>query len=308
MVLEKLDDVSNSYIDDIIVFSNTWEEHLQHLRQVLERLRKHGLTAKPAKCEWGAASLIYLGYMVGQGKVSVPEARVVALRNFQKPVTKSDLRAFLGTVGYYRRFIPDFAQHAYPLTEATKKAAPNIVVWSDIMYVAFCFLCNVLSDASVVVIPCSSDEFLLQTDASGKGIGAVLSVKRNGQELPVGYYSKKLTPAEQKYSATELECLAVVRAIDHFAVYLSGRAFTVVTDHKALEYLQSSRHLNGRLTRWALQLQHYNFSIRYRPGKSHQNADGLSRQRWEEMSNESRQGPDEAVRAQEEGGDVRHQA
>ena len=166
VVLEKLEDVSNSYIDDVIVFSNTWEEHLQHLRQVLERLRKHGLTAKPVKCEWGAASLIYLGYMVGHGKVSVPEARVVALRNFQKPVTKTDLRAFLGTVGYYRRFIQDFAQRAYPLTEATKKAAPNIVVWNDCMYIAFCYLCNV---ASVVFIPCASDEFLLQTDASGSG-------------------------------------------------------------------------------------------------------------------------------------------
>ena len=104
---------------------------------------------------------------------------------------------------------------------------------------------------------------------------------RNGEELPVGYYSKKLSPAEQKYAATELECLAVIRAIDHFAVHLSGTQFTVVTDHRALEYLQSSRHLNGRLTRWALQLQHYHFTIRYHPGNTHQNADGLSRQVWE---------------------------
>ena len=98
------------------------------------------------------------------------------------------------------------------------------------------------------------------------------------EELPVGYYSKKLSPAEQKYAATELECLAVIRAIDHFAVRLSGTQFTAVTDH---QYLQSSRHLNGRLTRWALQLQHYHFTIRYCPGNTHQNADGLSRQVWE---------------------------
>ena len=178
------------------------------------------------------------------------------------------------------KFIPDFAQRAFPLTEATKNAAPNNIAWCCDMYDAFCCLCNVLSDVSILFIPRVSDEFVLQTDASSKGVGAVLSVIRNGEELPVGYYSRKLSPAEQKYAATELECLAVIRAIDHFAVHLTGRVFTVVTDHRALQYLESSRHLNGRLTRWALQLQHYSYTIRYRQGKSHQNADGLSRQAW----------------------------
>ena len=119
-------------------------------------------------------------------------------------------------------------------------------------------------------------------DASGVGIGAVLSVERDKEELPVGFFSKKLSPSEQKYSATELECLAVVKAIDHFAVYLWGRPFTVVTDHRALQYLDSSRHLNSRLTRWALQLQQHSFKIKYRPGVTHGNADGLSRQAWKE--------------------------
>ena len=176
--------------------------------------------------------------------------------------------------------MPEFAQRAFPLTEATKKTAPNILVWNDNMYDAFAYFCDMLSDKSVLFIPHLSDKLLLQTDASSKGIGAVLSVVRDGQELPVGYFSKKLKKAEQNYAATELECLAVIRAIDHFAVHLSGRPFTVMTDHQALQYLQSSRHLNGRLTRWALQLQHYDFVIKYRPGKSHQNADGLSRQAW----------------------------
>ena len=297
-VLQGLEDFSSAYIDDIVVFSRTWEEHLAHLKQVLDRLRKFHLTAKPSKCEWGAQSLLYLGHAVGLGKISVPEARVAALRNFRKPVTKADLRAFLGTIGYYRRFVPQFSQRAVPLTEATKKAAPNVLAWSDSMYDAFVYLCNVLSDVSVLFIPHMSDKFLLQTDASTKGIGAVFSVVRDGEEFPVGYYSKKLTKCEQNYAATELECLAVVRAIEHFAAHLVGRQFMVVTDHQALQYLQSSRHLNGRLTRWALQLQHHNFVIKHRPGKTHQNADGLSRQAWRV---EEDQGPEPVLPTAEDG-------
>ena len=166
----------------------------------------------------------------------------VHIRQFRKPRTKSDLRAFLGTVGYYRRFIRDYSTHAFPLTEATKNASPNVVAWNIPMYDAFQYMCNVLCDVSVLFLPTLSDVFVLQTDASGRGVGAVLSVCRDGDELPVGYFSRKLKPAERK-----LECLAVVQAIDYFAAHLIGRPFMVETDHKALQYLQSSRYLNGRL-------------------------------------------------------------
>ena len=172
-------------------------------------------------------------------------------------------------------------------------------------------LCNALCDVSVLFLPTLSDVFLLQTDASGHGVGAVLSVCRDGDELPVGYFSRKLKPAERNYSATEPECLAVVQAIDHFAAYLIGRPFTVETDHRALQYLHSSRHLNARLTRWALKLQSYSFNIRYRPGKSNQNADGLSRQAWpddgEVQGNQLQYhpAPAEDVRTLRDGGTVR---
>ncbi len=114
------------------------------------------------------------------------------------------------------------------------------------------------------------------------GVGAVLSVEREGEEFPVAYFSKILTAAERNYSASEMECLAVVKAVDHFAIHLLGQRFTVVTDHRALVALQESSRLNGRLMRWALALQAYNFDIHYRPGKYHQNANGLSRQCWPE--------------------------
>ena len=254
-ILSGLEEFTGVYFDDVIVYSQTWKDHLVHLQETLGRLRKHGLTAKPSKCVWGVAELVYLGHTVGHGKLSVPECRVVTLRKFHQPVTKHDLRAFLGTVGYYRRFIKDFATIALPLTDATKKNAPTKISWDKGMLSAFSYLCNSLSDHSALVIPNQDDNFLLQTDASGRGIAAVLSVCRGNAELPVGYYSKKLSPAETRYTVTEMECLAVVRGMEHLEVYLLGKEFTMQTDHHALQFLQTSCHLNGRLTRWALHLQ-----------------------------------------------------
>ena len=175
-VLSGLEEFTVAYLDDVIIFSRTWEDHLVHLRETLGRLRKHGLTAKPSKSVWGVAKLIYLGHSVGHGKLSIPECRVAALREFHQPVTKRDLRAFLGTAGYYRRFIKDFAAVALPLTDATKKIATTKVSWNDGMLGAFNFLRNFLSNLSALVIPTSDDDFLLQTDASGRGIGVSVAM------------------------------------------------------------------------------------------------------------------------------------
>ena len=264
----------------------------------MEKLRQAGLTAKPSKCCCGVASLSYLGHVVGKGKVSGPECKVKSIREFMKPVTKKDLQSFLCTTGYYRKFIRDYSSRAYSLTEDTKRAAPAKIMWSDDMDDAFLYLCHALSNCCMVHIPVSCDKFLLQTNALGRGIGAILSVIRDGEELPVSFYSKKLKPKETRYSARELECLAIIRALEHFALYLTGRSFTVQTDYRALQFRQQSRHLNGQFTRWVLTLQQYTFDIQYRPGKNNDNADGLSRQAWS---------PDEGARLFEEGLDVRPQ-
>ena len=124
------------------------------------------------------------------------------------------------------------------------------------------------------------DSYILHTDASYTGIGGVLSVVREGQELPVAFFSRQLHPSEKNYSSSEIECLAVVDTVRHFEIHLVGKSFTLVTDHQALQYLASSRALNRRLTRWALFLQDFTFTIRYRPGKLNNNADGLTRQAW----------------------------
>ena len=221
-VIEGQEDHSSAYIDDVLIYSKTWEEHLCHIRLVLESLRANGLTAKPSKCVWAVNKMEYLGFVVGDGQVSVPEARVAALMSFKQPVTKRDMRAFLGTVGYYRRFIPHFADKAYCLTKATAKTTPRRIQWTSEMLANFKCLCDCVCDVCVLHVPLQSDSFVLQTDASMCGMSGVLNVIRDGAELPVGFYSRQFQDAETCYSATELTCLAVVEAVRHFEVHLHG--------------------------------------------------------------------------------------
>ena len=270
-------DISQVYIDDIVIFSTTWEEHCSHISTVLSRLKQAGLTANAKKCQWGLTKVEFLGHIVGQGKVSPAELKVKSVSDFKFPETKKAVRQFLGLVGYYRRFIPNFADKSFNLTEATRKTAPDRVAISDVICNEFSFLKQVLCSIPALTLPVPEDEFLLQTDASGVGLGAVLSVVRNGAELPVAFWSKKLLPRERNYSASELEGLAVVAAVHHFHPYLITHPFTLETDHRALVFLDSAQYRNGRLARWALKLQPYAFTIRYRKGSLNANADALSR-------------------------------
>ena len=245
---------------------------------MLGALRKAGLTANPAKCQWGAHTLTYLGYEVGVGKLSIPEARIKAIQDYRRPSMKTG--PFLGTTGYYLRFVPDYARKDGALYHALRKAASNTLEWADNMGSAFTYLISSLCSCNILWLPCEGDNLELHTDASQRGIGAVLSVIQDGVERPIGYFSKRLLLGEANYAATELECLAVYMAIDHFAVHLVGGHFRVVTDHRALTSLLSSTKLNGRLMRWTLALQKYDFDIVHRAGMAHQNTDGLSRQEW----------------------------
>ena len=279
-VLHDMLDFSRAYIDDIVIFSSTWTDHLQHLKSVLDRLREVGLTAKPSKCAWARASCVYLGYLVGGGRVTPEECKVAAVKNFLRPLNKSDIRSYLGLTGYYRKFIPDYASHSVALTAATRKTAPSAVEWSQQLEEEFLYLKQALCRLPSLTIPTQDDSFLLQTDASAVGIGAVLSVVRDNVEKPVAFFSRKMLPREQRYSATEAEGLAVVEAVDHFAVYLIGKHFIIETDHKALEFLNSYKSTTGRLARWALRLQPFTFTVVHRAGSKNGNADGLSRQAW----------------------------
>ena len=279
-----------AYMDDVLIFSNNWEEHIKHIDEVLSKLEELGLTAKPEKCEWAKVSCTYLGHVIGRGFVNPEEAKVESIKTYKQPKTKTDLRAFLGLVGYYRRFIPDFAKKTLLMTDATKKTAPNIVQWSDELLTEFDVLKKALTGESILALPRYDCPFILQTDASDRGIGAVLSQQLENIERPIAYYSKKLLPREMRYSTVEKECLAIVKAIHHFDVYLTGRPFHIQTDHRALQYLDKARHGNGRIARWALLLQPFTFTITHRAGTANSNADGLSRQCWSDGLNPGGEG------------------
>ncbi len=215
------------YIDDVLVYSTSWSAHLTHLEAVMSRLHSAGLTVKPSKCLWAQSQVEYLGYLVGNGTVAVPEARVKAIRDYKLPVTKADLKSFLGLLSYYRKFIPTFASITKPLNVLTHRDAKNVIQWEDGCLASVNKLVSSLCHLSILHIPLSSDSFLLQTDTSYFCISGCLSVCRDNQELPVAFYSRQLRDAETRYSISEIECLAAVESIKHFLVYLDGRHFTL---------------------------------------------------------------------------------
>ena len=278
-ILGDIQDFSAAYLDDVIVYSDSWEEHLRHLSEVLRRLGDAGLKVKAKKCQFARNTCAYLGHVVGEGRVEPATCKVQAILDFPGPLqTKKSVRAFLGLAGYYRRFIPNFATIAVPLSDLTKASLPNKVKWTPDCEKAFIMLKKALMDKPVLRNPDFQRPFTLQTDASDVGLGAVLSQTDDvGEEHPVAYYSRKLLPRETRYAAVEKECLAVVEGIRHFRVYLEGTPFMVQTDHRSLKYLHKMKDSTGRLARWSLFLQPYSFTIHHRAGKNNGNADGLSR-------------------------------
>ena len=277
------------YIDDIVVFSNSGKEHVAHLRSVLEALRENGLTVNEEKCAFGRQKLEYLGHLIGMGELAVPAHRATAMAEYIRPKTKSQLRAFLGSVGYYRKFIFEFAKMSSKLIPATSKFSPSVVNWDEGMLEAFHKLRVSLCNTYVLSVPSPEDCFILNTDASGRGIGATLNIIRDGVERPAAFYSQQLQGAQKSYSATELEGLAIFKAIHKFAHWLWGRRFTVRTDHSALVALLKSRTLNRRLHGWVLKLQSFDFEVVYRPGAQNGDADGLSRQAWDSTKEQPRE-------------------
>ena len=271
---------SAPYIDDILVFSNNGAEQFEHLRQVLGALSSNGLTVKEDKCEFGRTHLEYLGHLIGDGQLAVPSHRAAAMESFILPKTRTQLRSFLGSMSYYRRFISNYASYSALLSPATSKSAPSVVVWDGVRLEAFKTLKGILCTVCALTIPSSEDCFLLNTDASGLGIGATLNVMRDGVEKPVAFFSRQLQGAQKHYSATELEGLAVYKSIFFFDHFLYGRKFVVFTDHQALVSLLRSKRLNKRLQGWILRLMEFDFEIIYRPGSANGDADGLSRQAW----------------------------
>ena len=267
-----------AYLDDVVIYSTSWEDHIRHVHSVLQRLRGAGLTIKPKKCQFAMDHCTYLGHVVGNGEVRPEKSKIYAVEHFPTPSTKKQVRAFLGLTGYYRKFIADYANLAATLTDLTKKDAPNRVKWTTECGHAFQALKDKLCSKPILKSPDFDRQFILQTDASDRGVGAVLCQHDDhAVEHPVAFYSRKLLPREERYSTIEKECLAIKVATHAFRVYLLGRQFVVQTDHRALEWLHRLKDNNARLTRWSLALQPYQFVVQYRAGTANANADALSR-------------------------------
>ena len=219
----------------------------------------------------------YLGYRVSGEGLSTDPRKTAAIEKFPTPTDVKSLRSFLGLTSYYRRFVPCFSKVASPLHHLTRKDAP--FVWTDECELAFSQLKALLTSATVLAFPQFDREFLLETDASGLGLGAVLAQKQDdGLVRPIAYASRTLQPHENNYGSTEMEALAVVWAVKHFRHYLYGHRCQVYTDHEALKSLLNTPHPSGKLARWGLALQEVDIQINYRPGRVNQNADALSRQ------------------------------
>ena len=276
-VLEGCYGFSAPYIDDVLVFSTCVMDHVSHLEEVVQALGKAGLTIKKSKCIFGRTSVEYLGHRIGSGCLAVPQHRITAMEQYLQPITKKQLRAFLGAASYYRQFVYQFARYSSALSPSTSISAPAVVDWQDSKLEAFNHLRVSLCNMCILTIPSSEDMFCLHTDASSLA----------SKELTVAFFSRQLQGAQVRYSATELEALAIIRSVFFFAHYLYGRQFLVITDHKALTSWMSSTRLNRRLQGWALKLMDFTFTIEYRPGSAVGDADGLSRQAWPETGEDT---------------------
>jgi hypothetical protein len=264
------------YLDDIIIFSQTYEQHLDHINQVFQALRRAELKIKLKKCYFCLPNISFLGHIVGRNGIQPDPAKIEKIKNFPQPTDLTSLRAALGLFSYYRKFIKDFSRIAKPITELLKKDIP--FHWEEKQQTAFERLKQHLTQAPILQYPDFTKGFILYTDASTKGLGAVLSQQQaNGKEGVIAYASRSLNKAEENYSITDLECLAIVWAVKYFQHYLCLQPFKIVTDHSALKWLQTCKIPTGRRARWIMDLQQYDFEIQHRPGKSNANADALSR-------------------------------
>ncbi|KAJ9544243.1 hypothetical protein OSB04_023950 [Centaurea solstitialis] len=259
------------FIDDILIYSKTKEEHVMHLREVLEVLRRERLYAKFSKCAFWLEEVQFLGHIINREGIKVDPAKIEAVMNWEIPKAPTEIRSFLGLAGYYRRFIQDFSKIAVPLTRLTKKSEPY--VWGSEQQKAFDTLRQKLCEAPVLTLPEGVEDMAVYCDASRLGLGCVLMQRGR----VIAYASRQLKPHEANYPTHDLELAAVVFALKLWRHYLYGVKCTIFSDHRSLRYFLEQPNLNMRQRRWLDVVKDYDCEILYHPGKANVVADALSR-------------------------------
>ena len=262
------------YLDDLIVYGSTWEEHLERLDKVFRRLEDANLKLHGSKCLLARKAVPFLGFVVSSEGIATAPDKIRALADMPTPSNAHEVRSLLGFMSYYRRFVKNFSTIAAPLHALTKKDTP--FVWTDDCQKAADTLKEALSSSPVLAYPDFTKSFRLYVDASYAGLGAILAQVQDNKERVISYASRSLNAAEKKYSTTELECLALYWGIKTHHVYLYGRKFQVYTDHQALTWLKKMKNPSGRQARWVLGLSEYDFFPVHIRGKANK-ADIFSR-------------------------------
>jgi len=267
------------YLDDILIFTKTKEEHAQAVRRVLQVLKENKLFLRLEKCEFYKQRIEYLGLVISENEVSIDPVKVAGVREWPTPENKTDVQAFLGFVNFYRRFIRDFSAKARPLFDLTR--SEQVWTWSGREQVAFEDLKTAVTTAPVLVSPQESDPFRIEADSSDFATGAVLSQQStmDGKWHPVAFYSKFLSSVEQNYEIHDKEMLAIIRVLEEWRHFLEGATHLVEiwTNHKNLEYFMTAKKLNCRQARWSLHLARFDFLFHHRPGHTMGKPDALSR-------------------------------
>ncbi|KAD7116758.1 hypothetical protein E3N88_04026 [Mikania micrantha] len=259
------------FIDDILIYSKSEREHEDHLKKVLELLRKEQLYAKFSNCEFWLKEVHFLGHVINKDGIHVDPAKIEAIKNWTTPSTPTEIRSFLGLAGYYRRFIANFSKIAFPLTTLTQKS--QAFIWGQKQEDAFQLLKQKLCNSPILSLPEGSDDFIVYCDASNLGLGCVLMQR----DKVIAYASRQLKVHEKNYTTHDLELGAVVFALKIWRHYLHGTKCVIYTDHKSLQHILNQKELNMRQRRWVELLTDYDCEIRYHPGKANVVADALSR-------------------------------
>lgn len=274
-ILQKHESYTIHYVDDILIFSDNINKHLEHLNNVLHDLDEAGLKLNIQKCVFFKTEVVFLGYKLTPSTIEMDPSRIALIKEYKRPTNLKTLRGFLGILNYFKRLVPDFSEKLLPLVNLLKK---NVKwCWTSVHEQAFADIKNSFHDSVKIFHPMYDQEFVLITDASVHRIAGVLLQEQQGMNVPISFVSRLTKPAEKNYSICELELLSIIFCINKLRYFLLGGHFTILTDNQALTTILKNKFNNARVHRWSLLLQEYTFTIKYLPGSENSISDAITR-------------------------------